>query len=149
MSKHPDAVERAHQEIDGAFAQKASSTDSLTYAECCALPFVDACIREVMRITATASPRWRTSPDRPLRIHDRDVPPGTAVATSPFTVSTHPQLYGENSEDFVPARWVEASEEQLRVWNSYDSHWGFGYRKCPGRHIGVLVLYKTFVTFHG
>ena len=31
------------------------------------------------------------------------------------------------------------------MWNAYDAHWGFGYRKCPGRHIGVQVLYKTLV----
>lgn len=146
MAKHPEAVQRAQGEIDEAFSQLKPSGPSLTYAECCAIPFVDACIREIMRITATASPRWRTSPDRALRIGDREVPPGTAVATSPFTVSTHPQLYGKDAEKFNPARWVEASEEQLKVWNSYDAHWGFGYRKCPGRYIGVLVLYKSFVT---
>ncbi|KAJ5592816.1 Cytochrome P450 [Penicillium hordei] len=146
MAKHPQAVRRAHQEIDNAFTQQTLSSPSPTYAECCALPFIDACVREAMRITATASPRWRCSPDRPLRLLGRDVPPGTAVATSPFTISTHPRLYGDNAEDFVPERWLEASEEQLRVWNAYDAHWGFGYRKCPGRHIGVLVLYKTLVT---
>ncbi|KAJ5421827.1 Oxoglutarate/iron-dependent dioxygenase [Penicillium cf. griseofulvum] len=146
MAKHPQAVQRAQKEIDNAFSQQTLSTPSPTYTECCALPYVDSCVREAMRITATASPRWRCSPDRPLRLLDWDVPPGTAVATSPFTISTHPRLYGDNAEEFVPERWLEASEEQLRVWNAYDAHWGFGYRKCPGRHIGVLVLYKTLVT---
>ena len=146
MAKHPKAVQRAQNEIDNAFSQQTLSTPSPTYTECCALPFVDSCVREAMRITATASPRWRCSPDRPLRLLDWNVPPGTAVATSPFTISTHPRLYGDNSEEFVPERWLEASEEQLRVWNAYDAHWGFGYRKCPGRHIGVLVLYKALVT---
>ncbi len=108
VAKHPQAVKRAQQEIDDAFTQQSLSSPSPKYSECCTLPFVSACIQEVMRITATASPRWRCSPDRPLHLLGREVPPGTAVATSPYTISTHPRLYGDNAEEFVPNRWLEA-----------------------------------------
>ncbi|KAJ5520437.1 Oxoglutarate/iron-dependent dioxygenase [Penicillium fimorum] len=57
MAKHPQAVRRAHQEIDNAFTQQNLSSPSPTYTECCALPFIDACVWEAMRITAATSPR--------------------------------------------------------------------------------------------
>ena len=136
---------RAQREVDDAFAKQEISGPMPTYAECCKLPFVDACIREALRVTSTASPRWRSSLDRPLTLLGKYVPPGTAVSTSPFSISTHKRLYGDDAGTYVPERWLEASEEQLRQWNAYDAHWGFGFRKCPGRHVGVLILYKSLV----
>ncbi|KAH8812293.1 cytochrome P450 [Xylogone sp. PMI_703] len=143
MASHQDVFKQAQREVDEAFVEKRYSGEMPTYAECCQLPYVDACIREALRVSSTGSPRWRSSPDRPLTLMGKYVPPGTAVSTSPHAISTHKKLYGDNAHVYLPDRWLEASEEQLRLWNSYDSHWGFGFRKCPGRHVGVLVLYKA------
>ncbi|KAI4117410.1 MAG: hypothetical protein LQ345_002351 [Seirophora villosa] len=47
--------------------------------------------------------------------------------------------------DACPERWLQASEAQLRTWETLDVHWGFGVRKCLGKHIGSMVLYKSTV----
>ncbi|KAF7591578.1 hypothetical protein BBP40_001326 [Aspergillus hancockii] len=145
MASHPTTFKRAQKEVDDAFSQLRPSQSSLTFIECCSLPFVTACISESLRLTATGSPRGRCTPDRPLVLMGKQVPPGTAVSTSPFAITTHRNIYGETADTFMPERWLHASEEQLRLWKSYDAHWGFGIRKCPGRHIGMMVLYKALV----
>jgi cytochrome P450 len=145
LVSHPDVLRRAQKEIDEAFTSQVFSGTSPTYDECCRLPFVSACVREALRVMATASPRGRCSPDRSFILMGKYVPPGTAISTSPFEISTHEKLYGDNADVFVPDRWLQASEEQLRLWKTFDAHWGFGVRKCPGRHIGLMVLYKTLV----
>jgi cytochrome P450 len=105
---------------------------------------VNACIDEALRFNATSSPRGRSS-DRSFTLMGKYVPPGTALSTSPFEISKHKKLYGDNANQFVPDRWLQASGEQLRLWKTFDAHWGFGVRKCPGRHIGIIVLFKSLV----
>src|SRR5947209_6489674 len=62
MAAHPQVLKRAQMEIDEAF-EKQSLTGSLpTYDECRRLPFVDACVREGLRIVASTFPRRRCSP---------------------------------------------------------------------------------------
>lgn len=145
MAAHHGPLRRAQEEIDQAFATGKLTGPVPTSVECLALPYVHACMREIMRINATSSPRWRASLDRSLPLGDRIVPPGVAIATSPYTICTSPKIWGKDADEFLPVRWLEATEEQLRIWDRYDSHWGFGYRKCPGRFIGTMLMSKSIV----
>jgi len=139
-------MKRMQAEVDQAFDKNHFSTSSIpTYDECLALPFVSACIRESLRYNATSSPRGRCTPDRSLTLNGKYVPPETSVSTSPHAISTHQKLYGDDAAVFRPERWLEASDEQLRAWRTLDAHWGFGVRKCPGRHIGSMILWKSLV----
>jgi cytochrome P450 len=146
MAAHPNILRRSQMEIDGAFTNGLLTGSSPTYDECCRLPFVSSCVREGLRIVASTFPRRRCSPpDMPFYLAGRYVPPGTSVSASACEIGPHPKLYGDNAEEFVPDRWLQASEEQLRVWETFDVHWGFGVRKCLGKHIELMILYKSMV----
>jgi cytochrome P450 len=146
MAAHPHVLKRAQMEIDEAFRNKSLTGSLPTYDECRRLPFVDACVREGLRIVASTFPRRRCStPEVPIYLAGKYVPPGTSVSASACEIGRHKKLYGDNADEFVPDRWLQAREEQLRLWETFDVHWGFGVRKCLGKHIGSLILYKCMV----
>lgn len=146
MAAHRGVLQRAQAEIDEAFKNQELTSPSPSYDECLHLPFVNACVREGLRIVASTFPRRRCSPaEVPIELAGKRVPPGTSMSASACEIGRHKQLYGENADLFVPDRWLQASEEQLRIWETLDVHWGFGVRKCLGRHVGSMILYKSLV----
>ena len=146
MTAHPFVLKRAQREIDEAIRTDRLSATSPGYNECRRMPFVDACVREGLRIVASTFPRRRSSPPgMPCHLDGKFVPPGTSFSASASEIGRHRDLYGDDADDFRPDRWLEASEEQLRLWETLDVHWGFGVRKCLGKHIGSMVLYKSTV----
>lgn len=146
MAAHPHILKRTQMEIDEAYKNQEIATPSPTYEECLRLPLVNACVREGLRFVASTFPRRRWSPPgNAFELAGRYVPPGTSVAASACEIGRNRTLYGSNADEFDPDRWLKASEEDLRRWDTLDVHWGFGVRRCLGRHIGAMVLYKSLV----
>lgn len=141
---HPNVLKRVRQEIDEAMQVQGLSAPVPSYDECRRLPFVDACVREGLRFIASTFPRRRCS-EVPLYLAGRYVPPGTSIATSACEIGRHKDVYGEDADEFAPERWLRAPVEKLRQWETLDVHWGFGVRKCLGKHIGLMALYKSTV----
>ncbi|KAM6530107.1 hypothetical protein FALCPG4_008231 [Fusarium falciforme] len=140
-------LQRAQAEVDAAYADGRLSGQVPTYEECRQLPFITACVNEGLRFVASTFPRRRASPPgRPFSLSGIHVPPGTSVSSSAAMIGRHPDLYGEQADQFLPDRWLAASPEQLQEWARLDVHWGVGVRKCLGKHVGLMALYKTLVT---
>ncbi|KAL8998122.1 MAG: hypothetical protein Q9169_002743 [Polycauliona sp. 2 TL-2023] len=127
MTAHPLVLKRAQMEIDEAICTERLSATSPEYNACRRLPFVDACVREGLRIVAATFPRRRTfPPGMSCELDGKFVPPGTSVSASACEIGRHPDLYGDDGDVFRPDRWLQASAEQLRQWETLDVHWGFG-----------------------
>lgn len=140
-------LQRAQAEVDAAYADGRLSGQVPTYEECRQLPFITACVNEGLRFVASTFPRRRASPPgRPFSLSGMHVPPGTSVSSSAAMIGRHPDLYGDQADQFLPDRWLAASPEQLQEWARLDVHWGVGVRKCLGKHVGLMALYKTLVT---
>ncbi|UPK92403.1 hypothetical protein LCI18_003338 [Fusarium solani-melongenae] len=139
-------LQRAQAEVDAAYADGRLSGQVPTYDECRQLPFITACVNEGLRFVASTFPRRRASPPgRPFSLNGIHVPPGTSVSSSAAMIGRHPDLYGDQADQFLPDRWLAASPEQLQEWARLDVHWGVGVRKCLGKHVGLMALYKTLV----
>lgn len=54
-------------------------------------------------------------------------------------------MFGTDADIFRPDRWLEASPEQLWLWDKYDFRWGYGARECLGRSIALMEMYKATV----
>jgi cytochrome P450 len=52
------------------------------------------------------------------------------------------RVFGEYTERFIPKRWLDKSDEQLRPMDRV--HLGFGKGKglCLGQHIAIMQLKK-------
>ncbi|KEZ40170.1 hypothetical protein SAPIO_CDS9220 [Scedosporium apiospermum] len=144
IANDPSVFSRAQAEIDNAYTQGRLSGPVPTYDECRNLPFVTACVNEGLRYIASTFPRRRSS-TRPLLLDGKYVPAGTSISSSAASIGRHPAIYGDQADQFLPDRWLDASPEQLQEWARLDVHWGVGVRKCLGKHVGLMALYKTII----
>ncbi|KAL8660628.1 MAG: hypothetical protein Q9202_006373 [Teloschistes flavicans] len=146
LAARPSILKRAQREVDETFQTRDISVTWPEYDECKSLPFLDACVREGLRFVASSFPRRRCSPEgSAFYLDGKFVPAGTSVSSSACEIGRHRKLYGDDADEFNPDRWLLATPEQLRLWGTLDVHWGFGVRKCLGKHIGSMVLYKALV----
>ncbi|KAK0637133.1 cytochrome P450 [Bombardia bombarda] len=119
------------------------------------LPYLEAFIRESLRIhPVVAMPLERYVPEGGLKLPDGSfVPPGTAVGINPYIVGRNKAVFGEDSDEWSPERWLqapgeddEAYQQRLKRMNAGDLSFGAGSRICLGKNLAYLELYKTLAT---
>ncbi|KAL8350058.1 hypothetical protein RB598_005409 [Gaeumannomyces tritici] len=139
-----------------------------TYAEARAVPYLEAAVREAMRLhpaVAMTLPRHVPQPrpdggasppppSPPLVLPDGTVvPPGTSVGMNPYVVGRNRAAFGADADDFRPERWLRAEAEgeaefakRLAAMNAADLTFGAGSHVCLGRHLGLVEVYKVVAT---
>lgn len=92
-------------------------------------PYLNAVIRESMRcFPSTTWPRERKVPAGGLKLNDVFLPEGTSVGCQPSVVHRDHTVFGEYTERFIPDRWLDKDEEQLRLMDNR-AHLGLGKGK--------------------
>ncbi|KAF5250384.1 hypothetical protein FANTH_4417 [Fusarium anthophilum] len=107
------------------------------------LPYLSAVIKESLRChPAVGLPLERIVPSGGLEICGVYLPPGTIVGCSAWTVHRSEDIFGRDSSQFRPERWLEGSDEDNTRMNNFLFSFGGGARTCVGRHISYLEMYK-------
>ena len=97
-------------QIDKAF-DNGTLTIPIAYARAAQLPYLQACIKESLRLHPPISMDLpRLVPPGGLILCDRHVPEGTSVGMSPYIVHRQVEAFGEDAGVFRPERWIEADE---------------------------------------
>jgi cytochrome P450 len=111
------------------------------------LPYLNACIREGLRIWPPApSDVPKVVPVEGDVLAGKFIPGGTQVGICLWGIQRHKGTFGEDAEMFRPERWLEASREQLaRMEKANDLVFGHGRYQCLGKPIAMLELRKVFV----
>ncbi|CAK7271325.1 hypothetical protein SEPCBS119000_004542 [Sporothrix epigloea] len=142
----PQVYSRLQREIDkSVHAGRISSP--VSFAEARRLPYLQAVIREGLRMWPPAGglqPKVSTTDDVICGVR---VPAGTAVAWSAWTVMHDKSVYGEDAHQFRPERWLDASPEKLRAMEQ-TAMLGFagGSRyECLGKNVAMTELNKVLV----
>lgn len=106
--KNPAVQKRLVEELKGA-----RLSYPVRYATLERLPYLDACIKEGLRIhPAVGHIMERVVPSTGLALNNGvTLPPGTVVGVNPWVVHRRADVYGELPEEFVPERWLKASSE--------------------------------------
>ncbi|KAL2152159.1 hypothetical protein VTH82DRAFT_5343 [Thermothelomyces myriococcoides] len=147
IARDPDVQRRLQDELDKVVPLDGDGTGPspmVTYDQARQLPYLSACIRESLRYTPSIAQIPRASPaDTGLDLLGKYVPPGTAVSTSAWIVGRDPALYGSDANVFRPSRWLEADPDLLKQWDRLDFTFGYGARKCLGRHLAMIQLWKA------
>jgi cytochrome P450 len=75
---------------------------------------------------------------------------------NPWVLSRNEDVYGEDTEKFVPERWLQGKgegktefEERTKRMQACDLSFGSGNRACLGRPLALIELYKVIVTIFG
>jgi len=128
LHRHPEALRRAREEVSGISLEK--------YEEVSALPFVDACMNETMRLKPVA-PIIMLEPARDTVIGGIQVPAGQLVMCLMRAGPTDEKHFPD-ARAFDPARWLSgaSASSAKRVAMPF----GAGPRLCPGRYLAMLEM---------
>lgn len=108
------------------------------------LPYLDAVLKESMRVVPIAS--WgldRVVPPGGATIAGRYIPGGTVVGCHIDSVHLDEDVYGADAASFRPERWLEADEDRRRRMDRAYLAFSAGKRTCTGIHIAWLEIKKT------
>lgn len=127
-------------------SQKAGNitTPLPTWTECQSLPYLNAVIKEALRLNpALALPMERIVPSGPgLKIGDLSLPPGTIVGIHPWVLHCDTRIFGDDTEEWRPERWLDEDEERVKYMEHHILTFGAGKRTCLGRNIAMMELTK-------
>ncbi|KAH6988450.1 cytochrome P450 [Ilyonectria destructans] len=140
--KSPRILEKLVNEIDEADSSGNLST-YITYEECLKLPYLQATIKEAMRIhPAVGFPLERYTPPEGAEICGYMLPAGTNVSMSAPVIHLNKDVFGDDADEFVPERWLEASPGKLRIMDRSFLAFGYGSRTCIGKNISIMEMGK-------
>jgi len=119
------------------------------------LPYLDACVKEGLRIhPGVGQVVERVVPAGGLTLDNGTVlPPGTNVGMNPWVLHFNEDPFGEKPDEFRPERWLQGPDEsdeeyEVRIHKMKDADFSFGMgsRICLGKWIALMELYKVTAT---
>jgi cytochrome P450 len=136
--RHPAKLAKLEDEL-----ATAPLSQPPTFTELNKLPYLDACIKESMRLqTIVGDMLERVVGSSGAEIAGSWVPGGTVVTVSSHVVNRDESIWGSNTEIYNPDRWTEADEVQRRRMERSLIAFGAGKRMCLGQHIAWLEMKK-------
>jgi cytochrome P450 len=126
---------------------KASISSPITDAEARNLPYLQAIIKEGLRIwPPIVGLQGKLVPPGGDVINGHFVPAGTKVGTAVFGMMRNKKIFGEDADVFRPERWLDASPEKIKEREqTVDLVFGAGRFKCLGNSVALIELNKIFV----
>ena len=133
--------------------RSADLSNPVTYEEAQKLPYLDACIKEALRIhPAVGLGMERVITGEGLRLPDGSVAVrGVLVSMNPWVVSRQP-LFGDDTDRFAPERWLRADESavsyaaRMNAWKRADIVFSHGHHSCSGKYVALMEIYKIVPT---
>lgn len=139
-------MECLRQELDKA-AKTGELSDPVTDKEARALPYLNAVIKEGMRMHPSIGLLLeREVPEGGAVICGRHIRAGTIVGINPWVMHYDTEVFPQ-PESFQPERWLSTDDstvEQERLARMERSFFAFGAgsRTCIGKNIGLLEMRK-------
>ncbi|CAL8464544.1 g4079 [Coccomyxa elongata] len=133
LASNPDKVAKLVEEID-----RETPSGEVTAEHLVRMPYVDACIKEALRLYPPAVLLGRQlGEDTTIKGHV--LPKGTGIMVPAYTLHHDPAIYAD-AEAFKPERWIEGTPEYAA-----DKHmpgkwmpFGEGTRVCIGQRLALM-----------
>lgn len=130
LSKHRQYQQRLIAEVQEATSVLAETGSILPVNVCDRLPFLDATIKETLRLYAPIPASQPRTSTRDTTIDGYHIPAGTVVSCQAFSLHRNPEVFS-NPNTFDPDRWLASdteTAEMKRWWWPFSS----GARMCLG-----------------
>lgn len=146
LLENPSSMTRLQKEIDEAVSNGELSSPP-TFKEADKLEYLSASIKEAVRCFPFLSlPLERIVPDEGATIAGQWFPGGTVVSCHPYIVHRDGNVFGPDTDQFRPERWlVQDSETRIKMERA-SLGFGNGKRICLGRHLAELEMKKVIPT---
>lgn len=145
IATNPVAYRRVQAEIDAAVAAGNVTRPVLTDAQAKALPYLQATIKEALRMWPPIMgimPKVSESKDD--IICGNKIPRGTWVAWSPMAIMKNKEVFGGDADVFEPRRWLDSDATRLREMEATQglvfmsgTRW-----ECLGRKLAYVEMGK-------
>jgi cytochrome P450 len=114
-------------------------------AEAKAIPYLQACIKEGLRIYPPAAGLMeKVVPAGGDTVDGKFVPAGTKMGVSLWGIMRYEATWGPDADQYRPERWLEASADKLREMDLVvDLAFGGGRWQCLGRTLAYIELGKV------
>ncbi|KAK8100998.1 hypothetical protein PG999_011372 [Apiospora kogelbergensis] len=141
----PSVYRRLQQEIDESLASGKVTTSPVSSSQARELPYLQAVIKEGLRIFPPAAILPVTS-DQDEVVCGKLIPAGVNVEPSIKTAARDRGVFGGDADVFRPERWLEADPERLEAMEETTRIiWGGPSRwECLGKKIALIELDKIF-----
>lgn len=144
LIRHPDKYKKLQEELDQAYPAPLPKDHVALFVDCKDLPYTQAVIYETLRLRTTVSCGLpRIVPKEGATVCGRYFKGGTVLSTPTYTTHRDPRVWGSDSLEFQPERWLGDDAAELEK-----SFLGFSYgpRACIGRNVAFMELKKTVAT---
>jgi len=137
LSRHPDAMRRARDEVRGVIGAEPLPT---RYEQLSALAYVEGCAHETMRLKPVA-PLQMIQAARDSVVAGIDIPAGQLVMLLMRPAATDERHFTD-PQAFDPARWLtgEAPGRAAASARRVAMPFGAGPRLCPGRYLAMQEI---------
>ncbi|KAF2445452.1 cytochrome P450 [Karstenula rhodostoma CBS 690.94] len=141
--------EQVHRKLVEELLAAFPTPDDVTYQGAHSLPYLTACIKEILRTSNPLPGRLpRVVPPEGFDLYGRHIPGGCVFNTSAYLLNRHPSIW-DRPDDFDPGRWLEANSGLLE---QYMTSFYRGTRQCLGKDLAWCELYvmlaRLFRQFH-
>ncbi|KAI9738411.1 MAG: hypothetical protein M1834_008914 [Cirrosporium novae-zelandiae] len=150
LCSDPRIMEKAQKEVDEVVGKGPITVEHLSK-----LPYINACLRETLRLTPTASQgfmsAWPESKEDPIIIGGKyRVDHNQTFRLVLPMIHRDPKVYGDDAEEFKPERMLDENFKKLpkNAWKPF----GNGQRGCIGRDFAwqemLLCIAMLLQNFH-
>ncbi|KAK4503181.1 hypothetical protein PRZ48_006609 [Zasmidium cellare] len=134
LSRHPEMQTRLRDEIRQQLPSPCSVNghSDIRESDFAGMKYLDAVIKEALRFHSINTLLWRECVS-PARILDTDIPVGTKVVFSPWTMGRDPKHWGPDARTFNPDRWLGETSacDNVHAFLTF----GAGPRRCIGEQL--------------
>ncbi|KAJ0416782.1 cytochrome P450 [Aspergillus carlsbadensis] len=144
---NPNVLFKLQTELDTAHSNGDFSTPILTYGQAQRLPYLQACIKECLRIwPPVVGLMQKVVPPGGDTLGGKFVPGGAQIGYSAWGVHRNPRVFGADADVFRPERWlgVEEDEERfLAMSRTQELVFGSGRYACLGKQVALIEVSKA------
>ena len=144
----PKVYTKLQAEIDEAIRSGTISRPVIQDREARQLPYLQACIKEGLRVHPPAAGLFtKVTPREGDTLDDGTfIPGGTRICASTWATQHNKATFGDDAEVFRPERWLEVAGDDLqRMERTLELVFGAGRYGCLGKSIAFIELNKFFV----
>ncbi|KAL6789232.1 cytochrome P450 [Trichoderma sp. SZMC 28012] len=147
---NPRVYAKLQKEIDEAIRDgKAPQDDLITHSQAKQLPYLQATIREAMRVwppVANVFSRDIPPEGDTVKVKGEDVflPGGACIGYSALAMHHSTEIYGPDAKAFRPERWFEEDKDKLALMlRTNELIFGHGKFQCLGKAVAQIEIGKV------
>ncbi|EXJ59424.1 uncharacterized protein A1O5_12305 [Cladophialophora psammophila CBS 110553] len=137
---NPRCYDKLLLELDEAVRSGRISKQT-TLAEAQSLPYLQACIKEAMRLhPSLGTQHTRYVPEGGVVLAGTYLPARTTVGINSWVMHSQTAIFGPDADQYRPERWIDGDKSLM---DRHFMSFGYGAHMCLGKNIALLEINKV------